>query len=103
MFVKKIIFYFSETNVLLCDFHREQAWGRWLNATKNNMRNRKDDAKLMLRNIASSECHEEYLENVEKLKKSNLWVKEDSKQFRNWIDKTWLPVHRVCSCVKMTV
>ena len=32
---------FIDCQVLTCNFHREQAWERWLNATKN--RAKKDD------------------------------------------------------------
>ena len=33
---------FLDCQVLICDFHREQAWERWLNATKNGARMMKD-------------------------------------------------------------
>ena len=40
MHVKKCSFkvsnLFIDCEVLTCNFHREQAWGRWLNATKNS-------------------------------------------------------------------
>ena len=84
-----------ESNVLLCDFHREQAWGRWLNATKNKMREKKAEALLFLRRIAASETHEDYLRNVNNLRESSIWMNEDGTQFRNWIEKIWLPKYQV--------
>ena len=88
---------FLECRILLCDFHREQAWGRWLSATKNEMRSKKKEALSFLRTIAFSNTHEEYLENLSKLQNSTLWIDEKSNHFRNWIGKTWLPLYQVCS------
>ena len=58
----------------------------------------KDDmveAKSLLRQIAISETNSEYLKNVAVLKKSLIWNKEKSKNFRDWIEKTWLPLYQV--------
>jgi len=41
--------------VVLCDFHREQAWQRWLSATKNGMRKMIAPALCHMRRIASSD------------------------------------------------
>ena len=54
-----------DCTVLLCDFHREQAWDRWLSATANGMRSSKDVALGCMRRIANSEMEEEYLQTVE--------------------------------------
>ena len=80
----------------MCDFHREQAWLRWLSSYNNGMRDKKELALAMLRKIATSETEKEYSMNVEELKRSNLWNDEKSKAFREWIDKTWLPIFAVC-------
>ena len=79
----------------LCDFHREQAWGRWLAAIANSMRADKEQAVTLLRGIAVSETMEEYHSNLENLKRSKIWRRKSSEQFRNWIEKTWLPLDKV--------
>ena len=55
---------FLGCSVVLCDFHREQAWDRWLSATSNGMRNVKEIALSLMRKIAASETNEEYNENI---------------------------------------
>ena len=42
LFEKENMYLFSDTCVLLCDFHREQAWQRWLGAKKNGVSQEKD-------------------------------------------------------------
>lgn len=59
------------------------------------MRFNKEEALTFLRRIAMSETTEEFQENVKMMKKSRMWLQEDAKHFRNWIEKTWLPIHQV--------
>ena len=79
--------------MFLCDFHREQAWLRWLSSVSNGMRDNKELVLPMLRKIASSESKEDYLKNVGELKSSDLWNNEKAKPFRDWIEKTWLSAY----------
>ena len=67
------LFLFSDSKVLLCDFHREQAWLRWLFSTNNGMREYKEVCLQLLRNIAISETFEEYTMAVNKLKQHEIW------------------------------
>ena len=83
--------------VWLCDFHREQAWHRWLISSNNGMKDHKVAATNFLRNIADSESENEFEENVKILKASDIWKMKSAEPFRNWIQKTWLPVHKVSS------
>ena len=41
--------------VLICDFHREHAWERWLNAMKNGARMIKEVVLRKFRHIAEQE------------------------------------------------
>ena len=50
---------FLDCQVLICDFHREQAWERWLNATKNGARMVKDIMLCKFRRIAKARTTEE--------------------------------------------
>ena len=54
----------------LCDFHREQAWDRWLSKTSNDVRPYKEGILVYLRRIAKAESIDEFDKAVEALKKA---------------------------------
>ena len=62
----------------------------------NGVRVDKEQAVTLLQNIAMSETMEEYRSNLENLKSSEIWRKKSSKPFHNWIEKTLLPLDKVC-------
>ena len=76
--------------MLLCDFHQEQAWLRWLSSTNNGMREYNEVCLELLRNIATSETFEEYTMAENKLKEHEIWLLPKASGFRDWVDKTWL-------------
>jgi hypothetical protein len=90
-----VIFFTSECVVLLCDFHREQAWERWLSTTTNGMRSQKDFGLSTLRSVAQAEDESTYNLAVEKMKKTEFWNSSHSKKLKHWIEKTWLSCHKV--------
>ncbi|CAG2217273.1 unnamed protein product [Mytilus edulis] len=49
---------FPDSFVYLCDFHREQAWDRWLNASHNGVQLYKSQILYLLRNIATASTEE---------------------------------------------
>lgn len=51
---------YLEAFVYLCDFHREQAWERWLKATHNEVGKDKAEVLILLRSIARSKTVEEF-------------------------------------------
>ena len=75
--------FFLDSKVLLCDFHREQVWERWLNLVANGMRAFKEMALCMLRRIADSETEESFQINLNFLFNSNLWNDEQHGKFKN--------------------
>lgn len=81
--------------MLLCDFHREQAWERWLGTTSNGVRADREGILSYLRSIADSETDEAYEKAVHSLRKSPIYNQQQSQRFRNWIENTWLPSHKV--------
>ena len=81
--------------MLLCDFHREQAWERWLSTNANGMTKVKGVVLEMLRAIADSETTELYEMNLNFMLKSDIWTSENSGKFRNWMNNIWLPCHKV--------
>ena len=88
--------FFLDSKVLLCDFHREQVWERWLNLVANGMRAFKEMALCMLRRIADSETEESFQINLNFLFNSNLWNDEQHVKFKNWMNNVWLPCYKVC-------
>ena len=49
-----------DSTVYLCDFHREQAWERWLNAGHNGLTSEKADLLSKMRKIAAAQTEEMY-------------------------------------------
>jgi len=88
-----IIFMIIGSFVYLCDFHREQAWQRWVNATKHNVRQAKETVICMLRRIARSSTIEKYNTAIVALKDSEIW--KDSSELRKWFSTQWEPQHKV--------
>lgn len=58
--VKKIVSNYLEAFVYLCDFHREQAWERWMKATHNEVGKDKAEVLILLQSIARSKTVEEF-------------------------------------------
>ena len=85
----------TDSRIFLCDFHREQAWLRWISSSNNNMRENKEECLYYLRKIAFSETFREYSVNVSSLNNSDVWNDGKSKGFRNWIGNKWLPKYEV--------
>ena len=91
------IFVFSLTDcaVFICDFHREQAWERWLSKTSNGCREVKDDVLAKLRRIARSmsvNCSEKA---IEALKLSVYWKDMKYAGLVEYIERYWLSIKKV--------
>ena len=71
-----------------------QAWDHWLSAHANGMRSSKEIVLVHLRCIASADSVEEFGKEVKILKEGEIWKLEQSKKFRSWMEKTWLPEHK---------
>ncbi|XP_077513428.1 uncharacterized protein LOC144124556 [Amblyomma americanum] len=79
---------FPQSQITICDFHREQAWGRWLNRSEN-CTVAKEDVLFLLRRIANATSEEEMNHCINDLKASRHWENE---KFRCYIDTHWLRV-----------
>lgn len=81
--------HFAASSVLVCDFHRLQAWHRWLVKSSNGVS--KTSATVLkhhLKVIASSPTEEELNVNIAKLKSCDEWQKHPN--FQSYINQTWL-------------
>ena len=79
----------------MCDFHREQAWDRWLSKTSNDVKPYKEGILVYLRKIAKAESIDEFDKAVEALKESHIWGANYSKKFRSWFKNIWFSAKEV--------
>lgn len=87
--------FFSDCRVLLCDFHREQAWSRWLRKGANNVSSHKTELLARMRQIARAANEEKYKKAVADLKNCPTWRQDSSDKFRQWFEGTWLKESKV--------
>ena len=95
-----ILFDFVESQTYICDFHREQAWKKWLAKSSNGLMDQKQKILAKLRAIARARTEKEYLVRVRDLQSSEEWRTNNS--LSNYITKTWLPQHKVHACTLAT-
>uniref|UniRef100_A0A1X7T0F3 Uncharacterized protein n=1 Tax=Amphimedon queenslandica TaxID=400682 RepID=A0A1X7T0F3_AMPQE len=70
---------FSDIKIFLCNFHREQAWERWVKDSKHGLSKEEAQHLLhMLRTLANETqmCH--FVSHLNALKESNVWIKHHS-------------------------
>ena len=94
---------FPGTLVYICDFHREQAWERWVKDHKHGLTSSDADVPLdLLRACAwapSTTPDEDGLKDcnfkaaVDNMKKSHIW--KQNHQVQQWLTQMWLPVAKV--------
>jgi len=82
---------FPSCRIYICDFHRLQAWQRWLKTTTNVPR--AEDAEELLKlfkKLAISRNDQEFLVAETKLYDSDSWKRNEKAQ--KYFCSTWLPV-----------
>ena len=91
---------FTSACVYLCDFHREQAWTRWVSNSQHGLT--KSDSENLLSHLRkcawasspqSGQCDLNYMKAVDDLKKLQVW--KDNVNVRSWLTSTWLNVPEV--------
>lgn len=91
--------------VYLCDFHREQAWTRWVHDRKHGLSSSDADALLsMLRACAWASPGENgkerdyyYQQHLNTLVTSHVW--KQNPQVSQWLSGVWLKCPQVCKFV----
>ena len=88
---------FPSAKSFLCDFHREQAWERWVRDHKHGLTKEQGEELLQLLRACSSEessdpslgypVDHSFQQRVTELKASPLWENDDVKQ---WLSTKWL-------------
>ena len=79
---------FSDCKVLLCDFHREQAWERWTSKKDNGVAENCESILALMRQLARARTEDGYENALEKLKDMCEW--KNNKNFKKWLENTWL-------------
>lgn len=77
----------------LGDFHREQAWKRWMCTTDDEIRDRQQELMDLMNRIASSATTADYEEAVKVLQSTDIWVA--SQLLQDWFSKEWLSQYEV--------
>lgn len=91
---------FQGITVYLCDFHRKQAWTRWVKDLKHGLSNSDAENLLgLLRACAWAQPGEDedvdslYQLAVNDLKSSNVW--KNNQMVRHWLSTVWLNIPKV--------
>ena len=79
---------FAGCSVFICDFHREQAWERWLKKKINGFASVKQKVIALFRRIAHSETITDSEKAIEDLQNSEYW--KNGANLREYFTKTWL-------------
>ena len=74
--------------MLICDFHREQAWDRWVKKSENGVAGTKDIVLHLLREIASAENEAELEKALQDLYDSEVY--EQNLKLRKYFEMVWL-------------
>ena len=90
---------FPGITVYICDFHREQAWTRWVKDHKNGLA--KHEQEVLLANLrkcawalsADDNTDSNYQQAVDLLKQSSEW--QGNQRVQNWLTTTWLCMPQV--------
>ncbi|XP_065657852.1 uncharacterized protein LOC136082447 isoform X2 [Hydra vulgaris] len=83
---------FPGCQVFICDFHREQAWERWLSKSTNGCSYVKDQVKKKLREIAHSKTEEICKKLVQELEEWPEWKKYP--KLAEYLTNTWLSIQK---------
>lgn len=91
---------FPSTTIYLCDFHREQAWDRWIKDRKHGLTQHEGEELLaLLRACAWAQPSSDgtltsaYELAVDNLKKSSVW--SNHIEVQQWLTQTWLSIPQV--------
>ncbi|XP_065651150.1 uncharacterized protein LOC136079345 [Hydra vulgaris] len=80
--------------VFICDFHREQAWDRWIKKTSNGCFSKKEDILKLLRCIAWSRSCEEEVDAIKALELSDFWCQDGFSKLKHYVEMYWMPIKK---------
>ncbi|KAK2564391.1 hypothetical protein P5673_011818 [Acropora cervicornis] len=80
---------FAGSKVLLCDFHRDEAWLEWASKSDNGVASIKETILDLLRKVAYAVTTTDSAAAAKNLQNSKFW--NDNEKLRMWFRKKWLP------------
>ena len=102
--IAAIIKAFPNTQVYLCEFHREQAWERWVKERKHGLSDTQAATLLDLLsdcanaptnyNLPHNPPYHHFQHAVNQLKTADVWVKNQDVQ--QWLQNKWFSCPKVC-------
>lgn len=84
-----------DCQVLLCDFHWEQAWERWTAKKDNGVSHSRETLLTLMRRIARSKTVESFEDSLRNLQQTADW--KGNQKLRRWFEITWLKHKKVSS------
>lgn len=88
-------FNFSDSVVFICDFHREQAWERWLAKKGNGCSDIKQEALAKLQRMARASTDAECKAAEEGLRNWKIWNDPAKSKLVDYIQRYWLSIKKV--------
>ncbi|XP_078349678.1 uncharacterized protein LOC144634557 [Oculina patagonica] len=85
---------FPDCKVFICDFHREQAWERWLSKGANGASPFKKEILCRFRRIARAATEKEYKKALADLQEWEVWKRPELQAARLWFHNTWIREHK---------
>ena len=79
--------------IFKCDFHRKQAWDRWLKKIANGYSENSLKILALLRSIARADTVNDCEKAINSLKESTYWL--EIANLREYISKHWLNIKEV--------
>ncbi|XP_064482471.1 uncharacterized protein LOC135395156 [Ornithodoros turicata] len=83
---------FPDSEIAICDVHRERAWDRWLRRKENGVKNQ-EEALTLLRKIARATTEEEYKHAKEALWSSEVW--SSNSKLQHYLNEVWFSVEKM--------
>ena len=80
--------FFLDCKVLICNFHREQAWERWTKKKENGVGEFRDEVLNLMRAISKAETGGEYEAALTRLQTHPAWTKNP--KFQKYFCNVWL-------------
>ena len=74
--------------MLLCDFHREQAWECWTSKKDKGVADNRGNILALMRQLARARTEDLYENALRKLKDTCEW--KTNTKFKRWMENTWL-------------
>jgi len=81
-----------ESEVVLCDFHREKAWWEWTSKSTNGVLNKRDEVLSRMRRIAKAATLKDMDKAVKDFQDSAVWT--ENARLRSWFSTKWLPAKK---------